>query len=56
LPCPNPDELLARDDLPINVYAGMTLEMLIGPTKPPATSATDSPGEIASGRRASGVV
>jgi hypothetical protein len=33
LPCPNAAELLARDDLPIKDYFGMTLEMLMGPTR-----------------------
>jgi hypothetical protein len=32
LPCPNAQALLARSDLPIKVYLGMTLEALIGPT------------------------
>jgi hypothetical protein len=41
LPCPNAAELLARKDLAISVYGGMTLEMLIGPTKPRSTDAGD---------------
>ena len=36
LPCPNGAELLARRDLPITFYSGMSLAMLIGPTGRPA--------------------
>jgi hypothetical protein len=46
LPCPNAAALLARSDLPITVYSGMTLEALIGPTQCSTTTAEkarDSP-------------
>jgi hypothetical protein len=49
LPCPNARALLARSDLPIKVYSGMTLEALIGPTKPPAAYAVDSNCRITTG-------
>src|SRR5258708_7327695 len=33
LPCPNAAAIIARGDLPVKVYLGMTLEMLVGPRK-----------------------
>ena len=39
LPCPNAEALLARSDLPITFYSGMTLEALIGPAQCSSTTA-----------------